>query len=197
MIIPRSFYERDTLTVARELLGTVLCRRTDEGYTSGIITECEAYMGEIDPAAHSYKGKRDRVRIQYGADGHGYVYLIYGMHHCFNITTGPAGVPESVLIRAIMPLEGIPLMEKRRENSSKKRSVASRKSGLPDTKGPGKLCRAMDITMEQYGCDLTDSDSGLWLEYGEKPKSIITTPRIGVDYAGEAATWPWRFVIGE
>lgn len=187
MIIPREFYERDTLTVARELLGTVLCRRTDEGYTSGIITECEAYMGEIDPAAHSYKGKRDRVRIQYGAKGHAYVYLIYGMHHCFNITTGGAGVPESVLIRAIMPLDGIPLMEERR----------GMKNGKRFSGGPGKLCKALAITMDHYGCDLTDPKSGLWLEYGKPPENIITTPRIGVDYAGEAALLPWRFVISE
>ena len=187
MIIPRDFYERDTLTVARELLGTVLCRRTDEGYTSGTITECEAYMGELDPAAHSYKGKRDRVRIQYGAKGHAYVYLIYGMHHCFNITTGSAGVPESVLIRGIMPLEGIPLMEERR----------GMKNGKNFTNGPGKLCKALSITMDHYGCDLTDPESGLWLEYGKTPEKIITTPRIGVDYAGEAALWPWRFVVDE
>jgi len=187
MVIKRSFYERDTLTVAKELLGCVLCRRTDEGYTAGIITECEAYMGEIDPAAHSYKGKRDRVRVQYGDKGSSYVYLIYGMHHCFNITTGPAGVPESVLIRALRPLEGIPLMEQRRKTDKR----------LNLTSGPGKLCRAMDITMEQYGCDLTDPGTGLWLEYGETPANIITTPRIGIDYAGEAATWPWRFVVDE
>ncbi len=210
MIIPREFYKRDTLTVARDLLGMVICRRTDEGYTSGIITECEAYMGEADPAAHSYKGKRDRVRIQYGAKGHAYVYLIYGMHHCFNITTGGEGVPESVLIRAIMPLDGIPLMEQRRgmkngkrniskadgreiDTSKRKRSAVPRLSALAD--GPGKLCKALNITMDHYGCDLTDPESGLWLEYGEPPEKIITTPRIGVDYAGEAALWPWRFVV--
>lgn len=187
MIISRDFYMRDTLEVARDLIGTVLCRRTEEGFSSGVIVECEAYMGEIDPAAHSYKGKRDRVRIQYGDDGCAYVYLIYGLHYCFNITTGPAGVPESVLIRALKPVDGIPLMERRRKTDNFKNLCS----------GPGKLCMAMDITMEHYGCDLTKEESGLWLEYGAKPKCVATSPRIGVDYAGEAAKWPWRFTVGD
>lgn len=187
MVIPREFYEGNTIEVARGLLGAVLMRRTEEGITSGIITECEAYMGEVDPAAHSYKGKRDRVRVQYGADGHAYVYLIYGLHHCFNITTGPESTPESVLIRALRPLDGIPVMERRRRRT-KEDELCS---------GPGKLCSAMAITMEQYGCDLTDPESGLWLEYGRPPKKIIAAPRVGIDYAGEAASWLWRFVSDE
>ena len=141
MIIPREFYERDTLTVAKSLLGQQLVRRTAEGITRGIIVETEAYMGVLDDAAHSYKGKSERVRVQYGPAGCLYIYLIYGMYYCLNITTGPCGVPEVVLIRALEPATGMQLMQKRR-GTDRLQNLCS---------GPGKLCMAMDIGKELYG----------------------------------------------
>ena len=186
MILPRSFYTRDTELVAQELLGQVLVRRTPEGETRGIIVETEAYLGKKDPVAHSYKSALDRVRVQYGQAGCAYVYLIYGMHWCFNITSGPEGVPESVLIRALEPVDGFSLMAERR-GTDKIRQLCS---------GPGKLCKAMAIGKAHYGADLCSEENGLWLEEG-KCLPFEATPRIGVDYAGEAALWPLRFVAAE
>jgi len=186
MILERSFYERDTVQVAKELVGQILVRRTPEGETGGVIVETEAYLGKIDPAAHSYKGSADRVRVQYGPAGCAYVYLIYGMHWCFNITSGPYGVPEAVLIRALEPVDGLSLMAQRR-GTDKPLQLCS---------GPGKLCRAMAIGRAQYGADLCSREDGLWLEAG-KTLDTEATPRIGVDYAGEASLWPLRFVAKE
>ncbi len=185
MIIPREFYMRDTLTVSRELLGQVLIRETPEGTTRGIIVETEAYLGEIDDAAHSYKGNRDRVRVQYGPAGHAYIYFIYGMYSCMNITSGPAGKPEAILIRALEPLDGIAVMEKRRRTDKLKNL----------TNGPGKLCMAMDITRDLYGADLCSEKGGLYLEYGTPPAEIVATPRINIDYAEKCRDKLWRFVI--
>jgi DNA-3-methyladenine glycosylase len=183
MILPRSFYETDTLSVAHKLIGQILVRVTPEGVTKGRIVETEAYLGEIDPAAHSYRGRTQRVRVMYGEKGLAYVYMIYGMYHCLNITTGAAGKPEVVLIRALEPLEGIELMKARR-NTDKLKNLCS---------GPGKLCRAMAIDMAQYGVDLC-TDGGLYLEQGE-PADFSASPRINIDYAGEAALWPYRFTM--
>lgn len=185
MILDRAFYQQDTLEAARALLGQILVRRTPEGETRGIIVETEAYLGEIDPAAHSYKGDSRRVRVQYGPAGHAYVYLIYGMYCCMNITTGPPGKPEVVLLRALEPCGGIELMQRRRK-TEKRRALCS---------GPGKLCMAMDITRGLYGADLCGQADGLWLEKGEAPAETAASPRINIDYAGAAKDWPWRFTI--
>lgn len=186
MRIERTFFEADTLWVAKQLLGCVLTRRSTAGETRGIIVETEAYLGEIDPAAHSYKGRRDRVRVQYGPAGMAYVYLIYGMYSCMNITTGPLGKPEVVLLRALEPCGGVELMQARR-HTDKVRNLCS---------GPGKLCMAMDITRDAYGLDLCESDA-LFLEYGTEiaPGDIAASPRINIDYAGEAKDYLWRFTV--
>lgn len=185
MIIPREFYMRDTLTVSRELLGQILVRETPEGRVSGIIVETEAYLGEADDAAHSYKGKRDRVRIQYGPAGHAYIYLIYGMYSCMNITSGPLGKPEAILIRALEPYEGLTLMENRRKTNNI-RNLCS---------GPGKLCMALGIDRSLYGADLCGKESGLYLEYGTPPAEIEATKRINIDYAEQCKDKLWRFII--
>ena len=182
MILPRAFYERDTVTVARDLVGQILIRRTQEGICAGRIVETEAYLGERDPAAHSYRGRTERVRVQFGPAGHAYVYLIYGMYWCLNFTSGPAGVPEVVLLRALEPISGLKLMSARR-GTDRDTALCS---------GPGKLCRAMAVGREQYGADLCREQDGLWVEAGES-LATDTSPRIGVDYAGEAAAWPLRF----
>lgn len=184
MIIPRSFYERDTITVARELLGQILVRESADGVTRGVIVETEAYLGQRDDAAHSYKGNTERVRVQFGPKGHAYIYMIYGMHHCLNITAGPPGVPEVVLIRALEPVSGIDLMQQRRR-TGKHRQLCS---------GPGKLCRALDISRTMYGSDLCRTDgSGLYLEYGTSPQGVTATKRIGIDYAVVSRDELWRF----
>lgn len=184
MILPREFYERETLLVARDLLGKILVRKTEHGVTRGIIVETEAYLGEKDDAAHSYKGRSERVRIQYGPAGHAYIYMIYGMYHCLNITTGMHGVPEVVLIRALEPVSGIELMCARRR-TDKRYNLCS---------GPGKLCKAFDIDASLYGADLC-ADGGLYLEFGEIPAKILTSPRIGIEYAAMCRDMPWRFTI--
>lgn len=182
MIIPRSFYERDTIAVARELLGQIIVRETDEGVTRARIVETEAYLGEKDDAAHSYRGRTERVRVQFGPKGHAYIYMIYGMYYCLNITSGPPGVPEAILIRALEPLSGLALMAQRRK-TEKPRNFCS---------GPGKLCKAMDIGRDLYGADLC-REGELYLEYGEAPAAVTASKRVGIDYAVLCRDELWRF----
>lgn len=182
----REFYERDGLTVARELIGKVLVHETKDGVIKGRIVESEAYMGEKDAAAHSYKKRspNGRTNIQYGEGGHAYVYLIYGMYCCFNVVANGKDIPECVLIRALEPVDGIETMKKNRK-TDKEKNLCS---------GPGKLCQAMEIDRECYGKDLCGEV--LYIEdWGEAvPKDMIEkSPRINIDYAGEAAEYPWRF----
>ena len=137
MKLSREFYERDTLLVARELLGKHLVRNTPEGMTIGKIVETEAYIGPDDAAAHTFRSLRSkRTEVAFGPGGFAYVYLIYGMYHCFNIVANVAEKPEVVLIRALEPVDGLELMMKRRK-TDKIKNLCS---------GPGKLCVAMDIT---------------------------------------------------
>ena len=184
MIIPRDFYERDTLEVASGLLGQILVRETPDGTVRGMIVETEAYLGEKDDAAHSYKGKSERVRVQYGPAGMAYIYMIYGLYYCLNITSGPAGAPEVVLIRALEPVEGFELMENRRR-TNKLLNLCS---------GPGKLCMAFDIGKSIYGTDLCEKGP-LYVEYGGTPADISTSKRIGIDYAFSSHDMPWRFTV--
>ena len=144
MKLPREFYVRDGLTVARELIGKKLVTRLPDGLTSGIIVETEAYMGAIDAAAHSYRGLTERTRIFFGDGGFVYVYLIYGRNLCTNVVANVAGVPEAVLIRALEPVDGVELMKLRRG-----------KNNLCDLcSGPGKLSQALGVTKNFYGADL-------------------------------------------
>jgi len=186
MKLERSFYERETILVAKELLGKYLVRSTEEGITSGKIVEVEAYIGPHDAAAHTFNNLRtSRTEVVYGPGGYAYVYLIYGMYHCLNIVTNTAEKPEVVLIRALEPTDGIELMKKRRK-CEKLKNLCS---------GPGKLCIAMDITRMHNGIDLCGNELYL-LDNSKVPEeNIISTPRINIDYAGEAKNYPWRFVI--
>lgn len=140
-ILPRSFYQQDGLQLARTLLGKVLLRRVGDQLTAGRIVETEAYLGEQDPAAHSYKGNTQRTRIQFGPGGYAYVYLIYGMHCCMNIVAAPEGVPHVVLLRALEPVVGLDWMEQRR-HTHRTANLCS---------GPGKLCQAMAMTGPAMG----------------------------------------------
>lgn len=181
MKLSREFYQRDGLTVARELIGKKLVTNLREGRTSGIIVEAEAYMGALDAAAHSYRGKTERTKIFYGAGGFVYVYLIYGMHICTNVVANVENVPEAILIRALKPVDGVELMRIRR----------GRKNLRELCSGPGKLSKALGITKNFYGADLCGEK--IFIEDGENLR-VETTKRINVDYAGAAADFLWRFV---
>lgn len=181
----RNFFEGDTLALAKRLLGCTLWHHTPEGLTAGRIVETEAYCGETDAAAHSYKRRAPdgRTSVMYGHGGFAYVYLIYGMHSCMNVVCAPAGTPHAILIRALEPVEGIELMQQRR-GRSKLTELCS---------GPGKLCAAMGIDRSCYGLDLLGDKLYLSLDEPLDDDGIMSTARIGVDYAGEAALYPWRF----
>lgn len=186
-ILPRSFYQQDGLQLARALLGKVLLRRVGDQLTAGRIVETEAYLGEQDPAAHSYKGNTQRTRIQFGPGGYAYVYLIYGMHCCMNIVAAPEGVPHVVLLRALEPVVGLDWMEQRR-HTHRTANLCS---------GPGKLCQAMAIDRSCYGMNLLGEE--LWLEDAPTvpEEQVAVSRRIHIDYAGEAADWPYRFCVAD
>ena len=188
--LPPEFYLRDTLTVARELLGKYLVHETPGGRLVCRITETEAYCGPEDKACHSYQKKAPdgRTNVMYREGGYAYIYLIYGMYHCFNVVTCPTGQPEAVLIRSAKPVEGMEIMSRLR--CSRKGTVPKEKDLLT---GPGKLCTAMAIDKALYGEALWGSR--LYLTEGERvPEELIKTgPRIHVDYAGEDALLPYRF----
>ncbi|MFX3624160.1 MAG: DNA-3-methyladenine glycosylase [Ectobacillus sp.] len=191
---PLSWYEGDTLDVAKRLLGHKLVHIVAGKKRSGFIVEVEAYKGPDDKAAHSYGGRRtERTEIMYGPPGHAYVYFIYGMYHCFNIITAPAGIPQGVLIRALEPAEGIEEMKLSRYG----KTDITKQQMCNLTNGPGKLCRAMNITMRQKGLSLLSDE--LHVEKVEpnhhlaRTYNIAAGPRINIDYAEEAVHYPWRF----
>ncbi len=171
--LPRAFFDRDTTTVARELLGKLLVHRTPGAERIGRIVEVEAYLGAHDLAAHSAKGRTERTRIMFGPPGFAYVYLIYGMHHCMNVVTERAGNGAAVLLRAVAPVTGI----------------------AGKTCGPGLLCRAMDINRRVNGHDLLSDDFFVAAPEAEEKFAIVKRPRIGVDYARHWARRQLRFYI--
>ena len=189
MILQRAFYQRDILDVSRDLLGKIFVHQTDEGVTAGKIVETEAYCGPEDNAAHSYGGRKTpRNAIMFGEKGHAYVYLIYGMYYCVNMTAGAVpGKPEAVLIRALEPVEGQELMAKRRGNPKGKVQIL--------TNGPGRLCMALGITKAQYGADLTMPPFCIKDAKPVPSQDIVETTRVGIDYAAEWVLKPWRFYI--
>lgn len=195
MKLDRDFYRRDSLTLARELLGKILVHNVDGKELRGMIVETEAYLGVVDKAAHSYGGRRTkRVETMYGQPGIAYVYIIYGMYNCFNIVAREVGIPEAVLVRAIEPLGELEQMSLNRFNKPYKELTKTQKKGL--TNGPGKLCDAMLIDRKLDGEDLCGER--LYVEEGtEKNISIVTSKRIGIDYAEEAKDFPYRFYIEE
>ena len=182
MKLPREFYLRDGLTVARELIGKKLVTNLRGEVTSGVIVETEAYMGAIDAASHAYKGLTERTKIFYGAGGFVYVYLIYGRNICTNVVANVENVPEAVLIRALEPIEGVELMKLRRGKKNL-RELCS---------GPGKLSQALGVTKDFYGLDLCGEE--IFIETTDFRADVMTTKRINVDYAGAAADYLWRFV---
>jgi DNA-3-methyladenine glycosylase len=186
--LPRQFYGAPTLRVARALLGKILVHDTPAGRTAGRIVEVEAYRGPADRAAHSYGGHRSaRNEVMYGPPGHAYVYLIYGMHHCVNVVTRPAGVPEAVLLRALEPVAGEALMRRRRRSTNAPPWRLCR--------GPGALCQALGITRAENGADLIRGRLRILDAPAAPFRRVFRTARIGVEYAGPYAARPWRFVV--
>lgn len=182
--LPRSFYARPVLSVARDVIGKVLVHRTRQGVVAGRVVEAEAYRGPADRAAHSFGGRRTaRTEAMFGPPGFAYVFFVYGMHWHLNLVTTDVGEPHAVLLRAVEPLIGARLMAARR--------------GLPETdvnlcNGPGKLCQAFQIERRHYGVDLTRGP--LFLSDTPLPRGkLARSPRIGVDYAQAWAEKPWRF----
>ena len=173
--LPLAFYRRPALTVARELIGKILVHQSGDELRAGRIVETEAYVGEHDLACHASKGRTRRTEVLFGPPGRAYVYFIYGMYHCFNVVAEPEGVAAAVLVRGLEPLIGIP-------------------SGL-STDGPGKLCRALGITLAQNREDLRGTM--LFIEDAPAvPSSRVRRgPRVGVDYAGRWAERKYRFWI--
>ncbi|HEY0458209.1 MAG TPA: DNA-3-methyladenine glycosylase [Pyrinomonadaceae bacterium] len=192
--LSREFYLRpDTLQIAQDLIGKLLVVPTETGErVSGMIVETEAYLGEIDKAAHSYKNRRTaRNEITYAIGGHAYVFFIYGMYFQFNIVCGALDSPHVVLIRAIEPVESIEIMRERRLRKNPPAKMADKNL----TSGPGKLCIALDINRRLNGEDLLGNN--IWLEdFKTFPaKEIKIGKRIGIDYAEEFAEKPWRFLL--
>lgn len=180
--LPRDFYARPVLTVARECVGKLLVHESPEGLLVGRIVEAEAYRGPEDRAAHSYGGRQTaRTLAMFGPAGHAYMFLIYGLHWNFNIVTSRTGEPHAVLIRAIEPLAGADTMAKNRGMRADRREL---------TNGPGKLCQALGLDRRHYGLDLCRSE--LFLAAGPKVP-VARSRRIGIDYAGDWANKPWRF----
>jgi len=182
--LPREFYNRPTLTVARELIGARLVRILEGVKLVGLIIETEAYIGEEDLGCHAKAGRTPRTQVMYGPPGHAYVYFTYGNHWMLNAVTEREGFPAAVLIRAIQPVEGVEAMSARRNGR--------------DTFGPGKLTQAMGITKSENTVDLTEANDSLWIEAGIPiPDSSVTIgPRMGLYTVPEP--WfskPWRFLV--
>ena len=183
-IIPREFYNRSTLVIARELIGSRLVRMLDGKKLVGLITETEAYIGEKDLGCHAKAGRTARTAVMYGSPGHAYVYFTYGNHWMLNVVTEREGFPAAVLLRAIQPIEGAEIMTMRRSGR--------------DTFGPGKLTQAMAISKSENGVDLTNAESGLWIEPAQVvPDRLVTKgPRVGLNNVPEPwKSKPWRFLV--
>lgn len=186
--LDRKFFERDTATVAQELIGKVLVRRIGGTTLSGLIVETEAYVGPHDLASHASKGRTQRTETMFGPAGRWYVYLVYGYYHCLNVVTEDEGYPAAVLIRAVEPLEGIEAMRKNRQKE-KPTELAS---------GPGKLCQAFGIGKGLNGLSAIGPDGELFIEDRSiriDPRMIRKARRIGVDYAGQWKDRLLRFYL--
>ena len=182
--ISRDFYNRSTLTVARELIGARLVRILEGVKLVGLITETEAYISQKDLACHAKAGLTPRTAVMFGEAGHAYIYFTYGNHWMLNVVAERVGFPAAVLIRAIQPIEGVDVMMERRSGR--------------DTFGPGKLCQAMGITKSENSVDLTETSGSLWIEAGVKvPNSLVTKgPRVGLNNTPEPwLSKPWRFLV--
>lgn len=194
MKLNKEFYNRDSLIVAKELLGKILVHEYSEMKLCGKIVETEAYRGPMDKAAHSYNNRRtERTEVMFGEAGRAYVYFIYGMHNCMNVVCERVGLPQAVLIRALEPMEGLDAMAHNRYQLSFEELTKAKKINL--TNGPGKLCKAMAIDKSLNGANLVDNTLYILEGVTIEESNIAITKRIGIDYAEEAKDYPWRFYI--
>jgi len=189
--LPASYYaSHDVTYLAKDLLGKFLCTRINGQYCSGQIVETEAYRGPDDRAAHSYNNRRTpRTEVMYWQGGVAYIYVCYGMHHLMNVVTAPEDSAHAVLIRALDPADGIEFMAARRKMDPKDTRL---------TKGPGALSVAMGLRSNLTGMSLFKSSSPIWIEdrgIRLKEEAICISKRIGVEGAGEAASWLWRYFV--
>ncbi len=201
MRLKRNFFNRDTVIVARQLLGKYLRRRINGKVIRAKITETEAYCGTKDLACHTSKGLTPRTKIMFGSPGHAYIYMIYGMYHCFNVVTREEGCPEAVLIRRAEVVEVVSdqwsVTSKNKYSLSSKKLATDRRPPSTRLDGPGILCRELKIDKKLNGVDICKSRE-LWIEdNGEKVKlsQIKKGKRIGVDYAGKWKDKLWRFYL--
>jgi len=185
--LPASFYHRDTHEVARDLLGKLIVRRWRGMDLIGRITEVESYVGENDAACHASKGRTRRTEVLFGRPGLAYVYLVYGMHELLNFVTAETDFPAAVLIRSLEPVAGLEAMRRARMTDNPRNF----------TTGPGKLTQALRITRTLNAEDVTTSSRLFVIDDGCRVEAdqIATSPRIGVDYAGEDALLPWRYFV--
>lgn len=196
-ILTRDFYDRDTLAVARDLLGREIVRVLGDGTALRCrITETEAYIGRMDKACHAYGYRRTaRTETLFAPPGTAYIYLIYGMYHCLNFVTEAEGEPAAVLIRGAVPIENGDIIAKNRFHCKEKEMNSYQRRNFLN--GPGKLCGGLALTRAQNGLDLTAPEGGLYVCPGSPPApgAVQTGKRIGIDYAQEAADFPWRFYL--
>lgn len=182
-MLPRDFYDRDSVSVARGLLGQILCHETPTGARAGRIVEVEAYLGLDDLAAHAARGLTPRTKVLFGPPGHAYVYLIYGMYECLNLVAEPDGTPGCVLIRALEPVTGLEAMRHDRPTARHPQDLCG---------GPGRLTIALGISRRHNGLDVTEGE----LTVRESPEpfecGVVTSPRVGIKHC---ADWPLRFSI--
>ena len=186
--LPRNFYTRNAITVAKELLGKVLVKKDGKQLLSGLIVETEAYDGLVDEAAHTFIGRTKRNEIMFNEGGYFYVYFTYGNHFCCNVVTGKKNHGAAVLIRAVEPLTGIKKMAKNRFDKIE----INEKEKINLTSGPGKICKAFNINKDHYGLDLTGNRVFILNNPRIKNKNIVITKRIGIR---KSADLPWRFYI--
>lgn len=187
--LPHKFYTRtDVVQIARDLLGKILVTEFDGLRTAGRITETEAYRAPDDRASHAFGNRRTaRTEIMFQEGGRAYIYLCYGIHHLFNVVTAPEDTAHAVLIRAVEPIEGVEIMLQRRRFTTLNSRL---------TTGPGALSQALGLTKNWTGQSFFAPDTPIWIEDNREKileNEIISGKRIGVDYAGESAEWPWRF----
>jgi len=186
--LKKKFYTRDVLTVARELPGKILVKRSGKNILAGIIVEVEAYDGSFDRAAHTYIGKTKRNEIMFEEGGYFYVYFTYGAHFCCNVVTGVKNHGTAVLIRAVEPIEGIKIMGKNRFG----KGLLNEKEKFNLTSGPGKICQAFGINKRHYGLDLSGDEIYLLNRKKISDDKIIVAKRIGIK---KSIDLPWRFYI--
>ena len=180
--LPRSFFAREPVVLARDLLGRVLFYRTPQGLLAGRIVETEAYTGEADPASHAFRGRTPRNAVMFGPAGHAYVYFTYGMHHCLNVTAGPSGTAGAVLLRALEPLAGAEIMRARGDRGPEVRLLS----------GPGKIGRAFGLMLADNGRDFTRGPLGLSAGSPVPDREVAASARIGIS---RAVDLPYRFAV--